>query len=90
MPVIQGGAVTLSTPFRDTRIGERMIRADHRPFERLSVRGAKKSLIVDEAIRVRRRSEEKIAIDVSLSVRFYRTDDAANSDGLAYTRWSRL
>ena len=75
---IAGGSIAVTEPFRQTRIGDRMIRADRRPFEYLSVRGAKKSLIVDDAIHIRR-TGDRLAADVTLEVRFYEkgTDDRA-------------
>jgi hypothetical protein len=62
---IAGGEVTLADPLRDTRVGKRMANADRRPFKRLDVNGAQKSLIVDNGIRLRRDGDRVVA-DVEL------------------------
>jgi hypothetical protein len=85
---IAGSDVTLAEPFRDTRIGERMIKADKQPFDHLSVSGAQKSLIVDQAIRIRRDGDDDVAIDVTLEVRFYRRDREGHADRLATLRFT--
>jgi hypothetical protein len=84
---IAGGRVTLTRPFKETRIGKRMARADRRPFKRLSVRGAQKSLIVDDGIRLRR-DGDGVAADVALEVRFYRRDEEGHADRLATLRFT--
>jgi hypothetical protein len=80
---IAGDRATLAAPFDGTRIGDRLARADRLPFDHLSVRGAKKSLLVDRAIRFRDRGEGRLAADVTLELRFYRTDDDGHADRLA-------
>ena len=67
--------------------GQRMEQADRKPFDRLSVRGAQKSLIVDEKI-LFRRDGDRIVSDVTLEVRFYRTDDDSNAERLATLRFT--
>lgn len=80
---IAGDRVTLADPFEDTRIGRRLQQADGMPFDHLNVRGAKKSLLVDKAITLRDRGEGRLAADVELELRFYRTDDAGHAERLA-------
>ncbi|MBT8485485.1 MAG: hypothetical protein HKO59_17330 [Phycisphaerales bacterium] len=85
---IAGGSVTLAAPFDGTRIGRRMTTADRKPFDHLSVRGAQKSLIVDEGVTLRRDENGRVGADVTLEVRFYRQDADGHADRLASLRFT--